>query len=120
MTTPLRRKEINNNAERNPNNTNQHRSDKTILSHDTKPTQHKILYLFLSCSEFYLPTLVGHTAALVNVPNHVISLVSDGISAGRGRKAQAVIIQKWYRLGRKTSLDVQQTCSLTYLVYMRF
>lgn len=28
----------------------------------------KLLYLFLSCSEFYLPALVGHTAALVNGP----------------------------------------------------
>lgn len=51
---------------------------------------YKILYLFLSCSEFYLPALVGHTAALVNGPNHVISLLSVGVSASRGRRVQSV------------------------------
>lgn len=54
----------------------------------------KILYLFLGCSEFYLPALVGHpAAALVNRPNHVISPVSAGVSAGRGRTAPAAINQ---------------------------
>lgn len=42
-------------------------------------------YLFLCCCEFYLPALVGHTAALFDGSNHVISLVSVDVSTDRGR-----------------------------------
>lgn len=44
-------------------------------------------YLFLCCCEFYLPALVGHTAALVDGPNHVISLGCVDVPTDRGRIA---------------------------------
>lgn len=92
MTTPLHRKGIYNKAEKTA--TTQTSIEKTgpVVLMILSRLNTKILYLFLSCSEFYLPALVGHTAALVNRPNHVISLVSVGVSAGRGRKAQIVIL----------------------------
>lgn len=46
-----------------------------------------IFYLFLCCCEFYLPALVGHTAALVDGPNHVISLGVVDVPTDRGRIA---------------------------------
>lgn len=90
MTTPLLRKEMCNKKRNTGNTTPPKRNMNSVSYDDKKRLNRKMFYLFLSCSEFYLPALVGHTAALVNGPNHVISLVSVGASAGRGRWAQTV------------------------------
>lgn len=69
MTTPLRRKGIYDKEENKTPTIQTNRSEtRSVLLRVLGRLNCKLLYLFLSCSEFNLPALVGHTAALVYGP----------------------------------------------------
>lgn len=69
MTTPLHRKGIYDKEEnKTPTIQTNRWETRSVLLGVLGRLNCKLLYLFLSCSEFYLPALVGHTAALVYGP----------------------------------------------------
>lgn len=98
MTTPRQRQQIHNEG----NKYAHHKQNRTTTTAFSKIRNRCsdlfffccFFYLFLSCCEFYLPALIGHTAALVEGPNHVISSGRDGASAGRGRHAPPAVLKK--------------------------